>query len=61
LGEQYYVKALALPIDLKVYAFYIPTQKQVLDIYEEAKQIKEEKKEKAAAAAAKAGSEPAAA
>jgi LPS O-antigen subunit length determinant protein (WzzB/FepE family) len=60
---QYYAKALASPIGQKVYAFYTSTQKQVLDIHEEAKRIKEEKEKAAAAApapaAATAGSEPA--
>jgi len=44
IGSKYYNAALASPLGSKVYAFYTSTQKQVLDVHEEALRIKEAKK-----------------
>ncbi|WWD17971.1 hypothetical protein CI109_102416 [Kwoniella shandongensis] len=42
--HDYYSKVFGTPIGQKVVAFYTTTQKQVLDVHEEAKRIAEEKK-----------------
>ncbi|KAK4700948.1 hypothetical protein P7C70_g5291, partial [Phenoliferia sp. Uapishka_3] len=44
IGAKYYNAALASPFGSKVHAFYTSTQKQVLDVHEEALRIKEQKK-----------------
>ncbi|KAL7419237.1 hypothetical protein Q5752_006074 [Cryptotrichosporon argae] len=42
--HEYYSKALGTPVGQKVSSFYTQTQKQVLDVHEEAKRIAAEKK-----------------
>ncbi|TYJ53735.1 hypothetical protein B9479_005643 [Cryptococcus floricola] len=42
--SEYYSKVFGTPIGQKVVAFYTTTQKQVLDVHEEAKRIAEDKK-----------------
>ncbi|KAK1925613.1 hypothetical protein DB88DRAFT_484502 [Papiliotrema laurentii] len=61
--SDYYHKVLGTPIGQRVHSFYTTTQKQVLDVHEEARRIADEKKAAQAAAGTTASapaSEPAA-
>ncbi|KIR67658.1 hypothetical protein I314_02075 [Cryptococcus bacillisporus CA1873] len=42
--HEYYSKVIGTPVGQKVHQFYTTTQKQVMDVHEEAKRIAEEKK-----------------
>lgn len=48
--HQYYTKALGTPLGQKVSNFYTQTQKQLLDVHDEAKRIAQEKKAASGAA-----------
>lgn len=48
--HQYYTKALGTPLGQKVANFYTQTQKQLLDVHDEAKRIAQEKKAASGAA-----------
>lgn len=48
--HNYYTKALGTPIGQKVASFYTQTQKQLLDVHDEAKRIAQEKKAASGAA-----------
>lgn len=45
-GLQYYTRAISSPFGQKVFQFYTTTSKQVLDIHEEAKRLKESQTDK---------------
>lgn len=48
--KDYYTKLIGTPVGQKVHSFYTTTQKQVLDVHEEARRIADEKKQAATVA-----------